>query len=446
MLDLLIKGGLVATFDSQWRTIPDGAVAIRGSSIVDIGPAGDLASRYQAKRVLDATGKFIMPGLVCAHAHMPTVLGHNMPVDFSQFHDFMDLLTKWWWPQIEDQTTNEDIYWATLYSSIKMLKAGTTTVADMVEAPYALPGCLDWSARAVDESGIRALIAYEVTDRIDEENGHLGVQENLRFVKEWNQKPGRVRGAFALHTVDTCSEARLREVRKLASDHGAHIFIHVAEIPPPITEARWGKRAPYVMRDVGLLAPDVLAVHCIHLTPEEIDLMAAANVKVAHTPMSNMLGGNGVAPIPDMLDKGMSVGLGHDCFFTLDTFDYLRTMYLVHKVHRQNPGVLPPPQALAMVSTMGARALGMDRDIGSLETGKKADVIIVDPRGPAPLTPQTFMGYAIMDVNGADVQTVVVDGRVVVEGRRVLTVDEGEVLRQCVSRAEALWRRAGAIS
>lgn len=444
MDDLLVKGGFVVTLDPAYRVFPQGAVAIRGRDIVAVGPAAEVEAAHPARQVIDATGKLVMPGLICTHTHMTSVLGHNMPVDFSQFRDFMDLLTKWWWPQIEDQTTEEDIYWASTYAAVKMLKTGTTCVADMVEAPMALPGCLEASIRALDQVGMRAFISYEGTERVSPENGRLGVEENLRAVRELGTG-GRLRGAFACHTADTCSDDMLRRVRRLADETGAHIFIHVAEIPPPLTVAKRGNTAPLLLEQLGFWGPDVLAVHCIHLTDEELDVMARRDVKVSHTPMSNMLGGNGVARVPDMLARGMTVSLGHDCFFTLDIFEYLRAAYLVHKVHRQDPNVMPPPQALDLVTRGAARALGAEAEIGSLEVGKRADLLVVDPRGPAPLDERTWLPYIVSDLNGADVRTVIVDGRVVVKDRVCLTVDEEEARVRCVERARLMWKRAGAI-
>ncbi|MEW6082315.1 MAG: amidohydrolase family protein [Bacillota bacterium] len=444
-VDLLILGGLVGTMDPAYTTIPDGAIALDHGIIVEIGSRRELEDRYEAQTVVEASGRVVFPGLVISHTHMPSVVGHNMPVDFSKFHDFMDLLTKWWWPDIEDQTTPEDIYWTTLFASMKMLKAGTTCVGEMVEAPMALPGCLDASARALEEIGLRAVVAFEATERISQENGRLGIEENLRFVKERNTPASRIRGRFGLHTVDTCSPQMIQVVRQLAGENGAGIFIHVSEIPPSLTVATRGTTAVRLLDQLGCLGPDVLAVHCIHLDEEEMDLLAASDVKVAHTPMSNMLGGNGVSPIPDMLDRGITVSIGHDCFFTLDTFEYLRAAYLIHKVHRQNPGLVPPNQALEMVTSKGARALGLDAEVGSLEVGKRADLIVVKPQGPTPVIPATLMPFMVSDVNGRDVETVVVDGRVVVDQGRVVTVDEEKVTRRCIERSSALWRRAGAI-
>jgi cytosine/adenosine deaminase-related metal-dependent hydrolase len=200
-----------------------------------------------------------------------------------------------------------------------------------------------------------------------------------------------------------------------------------------------------VLRDAGFLGPDVLAVHCIYMDADELAIWKEHDVKVSHTPLSNMLGGSGVAPVVDMLNLGITVSLGHDCFFSLDLFQYVRTAFLLHKVHHLNPGVIPSFQAIDLVTTAGARALQMEKEIGSLEVGKKADLLVIKPNQPSPLLPRLFYDTLINDVDGADVETVLVDGKVVVDHHQLVNVDEEEVHRKVVEETTALWKRAGAI-
>lgn len=446
MADILIKGALVGTQDAERRIFADGAVAIEGNKIVAIGPTADVEKAHPAKKVIDASGKIVMPGLICTHTHMPSVVGHNMPVDYSKFQAFMDLLTKWWWPDIEEATTYDSIYWCSLWAAAKMLKTGTTTVVDMVEAPSVVDGCLDVSADAVLKLGSRAVFCYESTERISKENARAGINENVRFFKKWKGQPdSRVSGRIAVHTVYTTSEEMLREVRGIATDLGAGLKIHVAEIPPSMVVEKFGRTAPFVLKDTGFLGPDVLAAHCIHMTPDEIALWKEYDVKVAHTPMSNMLGGNGVAPIVEMLNEGITVSIGHDCFFTMDQFQYIRMAYLLHKVHHHNPGVIPSFQAIDLSTTNAAHAIQKDHEIGSLEVGKKADILIIKPIQPSPLLPQLFYDTLINDVNGSEVETVLVDGKVVVDNHRLVNVDEDEIQQKCVEETTKLWKKSGAI-
>ncbi len=453
---LLIKNGLVLTFEPNTLSgemIERGAVLIEGDTIVKVGKSAQLEAEYPHAEVLDAGGKIIMPGFVIAHTHMPYVLGHNQPVDFSQLRSFWDMLQKMGWEWLEDITTGEGIYAATRYAAMKMLKSGTTTVCDLVEAPNALPGPLDWSLKAIDEIGIRAQLGYEVTervpgvsilDRLDVEMADKGFEENLRLINKLKTLDhSRITARLGVHTAYTNSFGTLRKAREFADRHKCGIQIHIAEIPRAFLMEKYGKSAPQVLEQEGLLGRDVVAAHCIDLTDEDLNILARNGVNVAHTPMTNSLGGNGVARIPEMLEKGMTVALGHDCFFTLDTAEYMRYCYLVHKAHHANPMVIPPFQLLDMVLGTGAKALGMEHKIGSLKPGKKADILLLEPDSPTPITPASVISYFTMTFTGRDVHTVFVDGRKVVDGRKLVTGDEDEIKSLCVEEGRALWKRNG---
>jgi 5-methylthioadenosine/S-adenosylhomocysteine deaminase len=217
----------------------------------------------------------------------------------------------------------------------------------------------------------------------------------------------------------------------------------VAEIPRAFLVEKYGKSAPQILEQTGVLGADVLAVHCIDMSDEDLEIFQRTGVNVAHTPMTNSLGGNGVARIPEMLQRGINVSLGHDCFFTLDTPEYIRYAYLLHKAHNANPMLLPPFQALDMALSHGARALGLQERIGSLAAGKQADILIIRPDAPTPLIPASAISYFTMTFRGSDVETVLVDGRIVVEQGRMSTVDEEEVERKCREEAKKLWRKNG---
>jgi 5-methylthioadenosine/S-adenosylhomocysteine deaminase len=456
MADILITNGLVLTCEKDvlsGRIIPDGAVAVEGNKILEVGSSAELAAKYAGARRIDASGCIVMPGFVITHTHMPYVLGHNMPVDFSQLKSFWDMLQKMGWEWLEDITTGEGIYAATRYAAAKMLKSGTTTVCEMVEGPNALPGALSSSVRAIEEVGIRAQVGFEVTERIpgvsilermDPARAEEGFQENLRLLDSHPAKgEGRIQGRLGVHTAYTNSPQTLEAARSFADQHGCGIQIHVAEIPRAFLVEKYGKSAPRVLEETGVLAADVLAVHCIDMTDEDLEIFQRRGVHVAHTPMTNSLGGNGVARVPEMLELGLNVSLGHDCFFTLDTPEYIRYAYLLHKAHNANPMILPPFQALDLVLGNGARALGLQERIGSLAAGKRADILVIRPDAPAPITPASVTSWITMTFRGREVETVLVDGRVVVDQGRMTTVDEEEVGRKCREEAEKLWRKNG---
>jgi cytosine/adenosine deaminase-related metal-dependent hydrolase len=453
----LIRNGLVVTFEPdalRGRVIADGAVAVEDGTIAAIGPTKEIAARCpKPDAVIDASGRIVMPGFIVTHTHMPYVLGHNMPVDFSKLKSFWDMLQKMGWEWLEDITTAEGIYAATRYAAAKMLKSGTTTVCELVEGPNALPGALEASAKAIDEVGIRAQLGFEVTERVpgvsileklDPAAAEKAFEENLRLLKRYPAGgTARIQARLGVHTAFTNSFPTLKRARKIADEHGCGIQIHVAEIPRAFLVEKYGKSAPRVLEEQGVLGPDVVAAHCIDLADEDLEILRRNGVNVAHTPMTNSLGGNGVARVPDMLAAGMNVSLGHDCFFTLDVSEYLRYAYLVHKAHRANPGLLPPFQALDMVLGNAARALGLGSRIGSLAEGKAADILVIRPDSPTPVLPSSVQSWYTMSFQGRNVETVLVDGRVVVKDGRMTTVDEAEVASECVAEAAKLWKRNG---
>jgi 5-methylthioadenosine/S-adenosylhomocysteine deaminase len=441
------------------QIIPDGAVAVRENEILEVGSRGELVDKYAEARRIDASGCIVMPGFVITHTHMPYVLGHNMPVDFSQLASFWDMLQKMGWEWLEDITTGEGIYAATRYAAARMLKSGTTTVCEMVEGPNALPGALSHSIRAIEEVGIRAQVGFEVTERVpgvsirerlDPARAEAGFRENLELLKKYpaagragKGADGLIQGRLGVHTAYTNSPETLKAARAFADRHGCGIQIHVAEIPRAFLLEKYGKSAPQVLEQTGVLGADVLAVHCIDMTDEDLEIFQRCGVNVAHTPMTNSLGGNGVARIPEMMERGINVSLGHDCFFTLDTAEYIRYAYLLHKAHNANPTLLPPFQALDLALSHGARALGLQDRVGSLAAGKRADILIIRPDTPTPVTPASVISWFTMTFRGGDVETVLVDGRIVVEKGRMTTVDEEEVAERCLEEAKKLWRKNG---
>jgi 5-methylthioadenosine/S-adenosylhomocysteine deaminase len=394
-----------------------------------------------------------MPGFIVTHTHMPYVLGHNMPVDFTQLKSFWDMLQKMGWEWLEDITTPEGIYAATRYAAMKMLKSGTTTVCELVEGPNALPGALSASAKAIDEVGIRAQLGFEVTervpgvsilDRLETARAEKAFEENLSLLARFPARgKSRIQGRLGVHTAFTNSFETLKKARAFANKHGCGIQIHVAEIPRAFLVQKYGKSAPMVLEEQGVLGSDVVAAHCIDLTDEDLEILRRNGVNIAHTPMTNSLGGNGVARVPDMIQAGMNVTLGHDCFFTLDISDYLRYAFLLHKAHNANPGLIPPFQALDMTLGNAARGLGMADRIGSLAAGKRADILIVNPDCPVPVEPASVLSFFTFTFQGRNVETVIVDGKIVVNNGRMTTVDETEVKKACVQEARVLWRKNG---
>jgi cytosine/adenosine deaminase-related metal-dependent hydrolase len=331
-----------------------------------------------------------------------------------------------------------------------MLKSGTTTVCELVEAPNNLEGALEASARAIEEIGIRANLGYEVTERVpgvsilerlDPAMAERGFEENIRLIEKYDGRHSLITPRLGVHTAYTNSPETLKKARDLADKYGCGVQMHIAEIPRAFLVEKYGKSAPMVLEEAGLLGGDMVAAHCIDIADEDLNILARNGVNVSHTPMTNSLGGNGVARVPDMMEAGINVSLGHDCFFTLDTSEYIRFAYLIHKAHNADPALIPPFVPLDFALGNAARALGMEKSIGSLAPGKKADLLIIKPDCPVPVIPASVMSYFTMTFLGKDVETVVVNGRIVVEGKELKTGDEEEIMRECVKESALLWER-----
>lgn len=434
------------------EVIENGAVAVEGDRIAAIGKTAELEAEYgNSKKVIDADGKIVMPGFIITHTHMPYVMGHNQPIDVSQLHSFWDMLQKMGWEWLEDLITRDGIYASTRYAAAKMLKSGTTTVCDLVEAPNDLSGALEASTRAIEEIGIRANLGYEVTERIpgvpindklDITMAEKGFEENLRLIENFPAgSDSLIKPRLGIHTAYTNSFETLKKARAFADQYGCGIQLHIAEIPRAFLVEKYGKSAPMLLEEAGLLGPDVVAAHCIDLDDEDINILARNSVNVAHTPMTNSLGGNGVARVPEMMEAGINVTLGHDCFFSLDTAEYIRFAYLIHKAHNANPGLMPPFVPLDFALGNAAKALGMEKSIGSLAGGKKADLLVIKPDCPTPLNALTVMSFFTMTFLGKDVETVLVNGKIVVDGKELQTGDEEIIMSECVKESALLWKR-----
>lgn len=389
--------------------------------------------------VVDATGKVALPGLVCAHNHMYGVLSHGMPIKGAP-SNFKDFLYNFWWPFVEDKLDKQQIETATRLACVEMAKTGTTCFADILEAPNSIPGALDIEASVVKETGLRGVLSFEASERVNPGNAEASVKENLEFIKKWNQRSETIRGKFCTHTLFTCSLEFLRHVRELANQYEAGIHIHLEEgaYESSFCKEKYGQLPVSVYDRIGYLAPDVLASQCVHTQPEEFSILQQRGVKLAHMPLSNCEVGGGIAPVKQFLDTGLTVGLGTDGYVT-DMFEVMRAAFLIHKGFLQDASVMPAETVLEMATIKGAEALGLADQIGSLEAGKKADIILLNPQLPTPVTRDNVVAQLVTFGTGSFVQHVFVDGNQIVRDGEVLTADEEEAKLRCRHAAESLW-------
>lgn len=433
MNGLLIKDALLIPLDGAEREHPwlRGDIFVEGQEIKEIGPG--LADKYKNCQVLEGKDKIALPGLVNCHTHAAMTLLRGYADDLP----LMEWLSQKIWPR-EAHLTEEDIYWGTMLSILEMIKSGTTAFADMYFY-------MDQVARAVEETGIRAVLARGMIGTVDKAD--LALKENREFVKNWNGKAeGRISCLLGPHAPYTCPPEYLKEVMALSDELGVGLHIHLAETEDEVRqiEEKYGQRPVQLMDSLGLFEKrPVLAAHCVHLSPEEREILVRNRVGIAHNPESNMKLASGIAPLPQLLREGALVGLGTDGASSnnnLDLLEEMRTCALLHKVSSLDSTVLPALTVLEMAARNGSKVIGL-QGLGSLEPGKKADLILLDLNKPHLVPLHNPVANIVYAAQSSDISTVIINGKVVMKDRVVLTIDEERVLFEGEKRARDLVAR-----
>lgn len=443
MVDLLIKNGIVVTMDPNRRILERHSLAIDDGRVVEIGKTEDLQRRHSNVESVDATGQIVMPGLVCSHSHLYGMLLRGASLSVEPPSDFTQILQRIWWPL--DETMNYgDAYASALVATVEFAKSGVTMFADTYSGPNSISGVLDKICEAVESIGIRSFLAFEVTERHSKDEGLSGVNENARFAEIISKKPdSKTKALFSIHASFTVSDELIREVKKTAERFHSPITIHASEGLGDLHHNLeiYGKRTIERLSDIGLLGSNVILAHCVQLNSKEIDLIARSKTGVAHNPMSNMLNAVGVSPVQRMITQKIAIGLGNDGY-VFDMFENMRTAFLLHRLYSRDPNAIDSYSVLEMATINGAKLYGMEKDVGSIEVGKKADVILIRPNIlPTPLTSDTAVNHIINTVDGDDVEHVFVEGKQIVKNKRLLTFDEQQAQEISQTAAANLWTR-----
>jgi 5-methylthioadenosine/S-adenosylhomocysteine deaminase len=421
-IDILIKNGWVLTMNPNNALIEKGAVAVSGDRIVEVGPEGALTSHYQASKLIDARGGIIMPGLVNTHTHAAMTCFRGLADDLP----LMTWLQEYIFPA-EAKLTSEVVYRGTLLACAEMILSGTTTFCDM----YLFE---DAAAEAAQEAGIRAVVGEVLYDFPSPNYGP--VEEGLKYtealIDKWRDDP-LITIAVEPHSPYLCSSDLLKKTKAIADRNAAPMVIHLSESEHEVTEvrAKCGRSPVEHLADIGFLSPNLIADHCVALTQGDISLLKAFDVKVAHNPESNMKLASGIAPVPELLKNGITVGIGTDgCASNnnLDLFQEMDTVAKLHKVNTLDPTVMDAQTVVRMATIDGARVLGLEDQIGSLERGKRADVIIIDMRQPHLIPMYNVYSHLVYAVSGHDVATTIVNGKVLMEDRVLTALDVDAVM------------------
>lgn len=430
--DILIAGGTILTLNEQDSIIPNGAIAIKGDTIIAVGGKEEVLASHEGVETIEAPQSIIMPGLINAHTHAAMTCFRGIADDM----ELMDWLNRFIFPAEARNVNPELVYWGSLLACAEMIKSGTTTFSDM----YIFE---EQTAQAAKGAGMRCLLGEVIFDfpSPNVKTPAEGLTYTEALIRKWADDP-LVNVMVEPHALYTCSPGLLKAAKALADRYQVPLATHLLENRAEAKQLkeRLGQRATRFLDEIGLLDERFIAFHCVMLDQEDIRLFAERGSKVVHNPESNMKLASGVAPISSMIREGIVVGLGTDgCASNnnLDMFQELDTAAKLEKSARLDPTVMSARTVLRMATCNGARVLGMERLIGTLEVGKKADLCIIDMNKPH-LTPlYDEYSHLAYTVGGADVETVLINGRIVMRNRQLLTIDEKEAMQ----RVRAIARR-----
>lgn len=416
-------------------------VRIVNDKIDAIGPHAELRATYPEDKIYEASGKVVSPGFVNAHAHLYGVLAHGIPLDKAP-SDFWAFLADFWWPLVEDALDHEMICAATDWVCAEMLQSGTTTVYDCLEAPFAIPEALLAQKEVVEARGMRAILSFEATERVSKENGQLGLQENAKFIDVCQKEGGLVQGLMCFHTTFTCSAEFIKQAFALAAERNVLTHCHCNEgvHEPNYALEHFGMRTLEYYDKLGVTSPQMLASQCVQLSERERAIIAERGLKVTHMPLSNCEVGGGIAPVPEQVAAGVTLGLGSDGYIN-DFFEVMRGAFLIHKANHQNPQVMPAHQVWYLATEGGARSIGLEK-VGRLEPGWAADLQLIEAAFPTPAAAHNLYDQLVLWRNHTHVSDVMVAGQWRVQKGVVLGADMAAMQARVQQNAARMWAKA----
>ena len=441
----VIKNALIVTMDPKRSVYRDGNIWIDRDQIVKIGPAHEVGLPDCQYESFDATDKIAIPGFVSVHNHLYSAVVRSLPYGGPAEETdstFISWIERFWFQHLEDRVTEDQLYAGTLVNCLDNMRSGITTTADTVEGTRALPDVLDAVDQAIIESGIRAIVGYETTGRLGEKVAQQGLDANIRYFEKTRLRGGRVEGVFNVHTTFTCSTELLQAVASEARKCGSRrIQMHCSDdhFHSFDTTRRFGKRSAKYLEDIGFLGPDVLLAHCAYMDEfKDPPLFAKYGVNIAHNAESSAIFGFN----PNMArfwESGVTVGLGLDGM-KHSMFEVMRTSQMLHRLRYYNMSFWPDEQLMEMATIKGAQALGLADQVGSLEIGKKADITLLDNRGSVPIFEKNIYNHIVGSCDRADINSVFIDGQLVLKDRAFTSVDEEKARQKCNQAALELWK------
>ena len=444
---MLIINGKPITWGKENKILDDGwGLLVRNGRIEKIAPQAELIRAYPDEEHLDAEGQYVMPGNICAHTHFYGAFSRGMGIPGDPPADFVQILEKLWW-QLDKALDMEGVRYSALVCLVDAIKHGTTTLIDHHASPNAIDGSLDVIAEAVKQAGVRASLCYEATDRDGPEKAEAGLQENLRFIKrieKRNPEDANLRAHFGLHASLTLSDETLARAAALCPE-GVGFHIHAAEGIADQEDSleKSGMRVVHRLDQFGILRPESILAHGIHLDESEMDRLAETRTWLTHQPRSNMNNAVGVAAVEKMLEKGIRLGLGNDGFSNTMWLEWKET-YLLHKIANHDP---------RRMGGYGVKQMAVDNNaalvtelfdglpVGEIREGAAADLIFVDYHPFTALTPGNLPWHILFGFHESMVTATIVAGKPLMYRRELLTLDEKAIAAEALRISKATWER-----
>jgi putative selenium metabolism protein SsnA len=442
---MLITNANLITWEKPNRILAGQALHIQDGRIESFGPNAEMAARFPQEERLDAGDQYVMPGNMCAHTHFYGAFARGMAIPGAAPEDFPQILEKLWWP-LDKSLGAEDNRYSALVCLADAIRHGTTTLVDHQASPNAIAGSLDVLAEAVDQSGLRASLCYEVTDRDGKEKARAGIQENVRFIERIRRdKPagGRLSALFGLHASLTLSDETLDECRAAApQDAGFHIHVAEGIADEYDSLAKSGTRVVDRLQKHGILGPRTLVAHAVHVDARETLLLAESGSWVSHQPRSNMNNAVGVAPVESFLRAGIKVCMGNDGF-TNAQWEEMKAAYFVHKLWNLDPRRMNGYDVVQMAiynnGEFASQLFG--ETIGVIRPGAQADLIFVDYHPFTPMSAGNLPWHILFGFHESMITTTMVAGKVLMRNRELTTLDEAEIAAKALELSGAVWQQ-----
>lgn len=455
MQDILIGNGTVVTLGAGNQIIERGAVLVRGERIAAIDAGATLRQQYPQAEYVDAADGLIMPGFLCTHTHFYGAFARGMPASGPAPRNFLEILNSLWW-RLDKLLTLEDCRASAEMFLVDAIRCGATGVVDHHASPNAVDGSLDVIADAVEQAGIRACLAYEVSDRDGPAVIDAGIRENERFIRSLRHERrslaerGLLAASYGLHASFTLSPTTLERCAAAGADLGVGFHVHVAEDSFDEVDSldRYGVRVAERLQAANILGPRSIAAHCIHLDSGEIGRLAGTCTSSVHNPRSNMNNAVGRAAVEEMVAAGVNVGLGNDGF-SMNMMQEMKAAYLLHKFALADPRVMPADLVLKLAFEQNANIMAaifapFSPDfprVGELSVGAAADLVLLDYLPPTPLTSGNFPWHLIFGMDAHHVNSTMVAGRWLMRNRQLLTLDEARIHARTRELSQALWKQ-----